>query len=170
MYCRVSRLTSSLDLAAAPAQHRLASKSVARRLSLSSQFLAKTPRLGQTSVFFQTGLKICELPLVVKKVEDVLRIGESVSRPGKYNNNNGSQGIFTITYPQEMDPEASEILAGFNRCFTAGGIFRLLETIPADEVTPAVAIHALNRIINFDKSSKLQQASVLPGYDKTDLM
>lgn len=173
MYQRLSRLTGSLDLGA-PVQYRLASKSAdksnSRRLSLGSQFLAKTPRLGQTSVFFQTGLKICELPLVVKKVEDVLKIGEPVSRSGKYNSNGSQHGIFTITFPQEMDLETSEILSGFNRCFTASGIFRLLETIPAEEVTPPVAIHALNRIINFEKVAKLQNASILPGHDKTDLM
>jgi hypothetical protein len=137
---------------------------------LSAKYLAKPPRLGQTSVFFQSGLKIRELPLVVKKVEDVLKIGESNSRPEKPNNSQSPQGIFTISLPHEMNPEDSEILAGFNRCLTSNGIFRLLETIPADEVTPPVAIHALNRIINFERAARLQQATFLPGYDKTALM
>lgn len=34
----------------------------------------RSSRIGQTSVFLQTGLKIRELPLVVKKVNDVLNI------------------------------------------------------------------------------------------------
>ena len=170
MFARLHRITGALDLATS-AQHRLTgngvSKSDVRRLSLGTSFLAKWPRLGHTSVFFQNGLKICELPLVVKKVEDVLNIGEK-SKSSKTNELH--QGLFTLTYPQEMDPETSEILAGFNRCFTASGIFRLLETIPAEEVTPPVAIHALNKIINFEKVTRLQQASILPGYDKKEYL
>jgi hypothetical protein len=73
------------------------------------------------------GLKICELPLVVKKVDDVLRIGESSAPDGK--SSASVPGIVTLTYPQDMDPETSEILSGFNRCFTASGIFRLLVSI-----------------------------------------
>lgn len=168
MISRLHRLTSALDLAtSAPHRFRTGiSKCDVRRLSLGASCPAKWPRLGHTSVFFQNGLKICELPLVVKKVEDVLKIGESRSAK----TNELQQGLFTLTYPQEMDPEISEILAGFNRCFTASGIFRLLETIPAEEVTPPVAIHALNKIINFEKVARLQQVSILPGYNKKEYL
>jgi len=166
MYPRLQRLVGSLDLAAT-IPTRLAG-SECRRFSSGNLSLAKSSRLSQTSVFFQTGLKICELPLVVKKVEDVLKIGESPNATG-----NGKPshvgGLITLSYPQEMDPEASEIVAGFNRCFTASGIFRLLETIPAEEVTPPVAVHALNRIIEFDRISKQQKLSLMPGHEKENL-
>ncbi len=169
MFGRLHRLTGALDLATS-AQHRLTGngvqKSEVRKISLGTSLLAKWPRLGHTSVFFQNGLKICELPLVVKKVEDVLKIGESKSTKP----NDLHPGLFTLTYPQEMDPETSEILAGFNRCFTASGIFRLLGTIPAEEVTPPVAIHALNKIIYFEKVARLQETSILPGFDKKDYL
>ena len=162
MYSRLSRLTSCLDLA---------TTGLTRRLSSGANLHAKSSRLGQTSVFFQTGLKICELPMVVKKVEDVLKIGElgSIGRSGK-KTPPVVDSLVTLTYPQEMDPETSEILSGFNRCFTASGIFRLLETIPADEVTPAVAVHALNRIIDFEKVSNRQKEILLPGFDKKDFL
>jgi hypothetical protein len=157
MYSRLSRLTGYLNLA---------TTGLGRRgLSSGSSRLASS-KLGQTSVFFQTGLKICELPMVVKKVEDVLKIGESgsVAKSGKKAPAVG--GLFTLTYPQEMDPETSEILSGFNRCLTSSGVFRLLETIPAEEVTPAVAVHALNRIIDFEKAASHQKETLLPGFDK----
>lgn len=40
----------------------------------SKKYPSPGSRLGQTSVFVQTGIKIRELPLVVKKVNDVLMI------------------------------------------------------------------------------------------------
>ena len=43
--------------------------------------------------------------------------------------------------------EEREIIDGFNRCFTASSIFRLLETIPRAEVTPCVAAHALRSVV-----------------------
>jgi hypothetical protein len=112
----------------------------------------------------QTGLKIRELPMVVKKVNDVLKIAS-------FNNNNTSNGAgvihpaavdpapdqlkddnFLLTYPERMDKETAELIAGLNRTFTVNGLFRLLETIPAEEVTPPVAIHALKRIIHLNNN------------------
>ena len=163
MYPRLPRFIGALDLASS-VPSRIAG-SGRRRLSSGSVLLSKSSRLGQTSVFFQTGLKICELPLVVKKVEDVLKIGEAADQSG-----NGKwshlSGLVTLTYPQEMDAEASEIVAGFNRCLTAAAIFRLLETIPAEEVTPPVAVHALNRVIDFEKVSKQQKSTFMPGFER----
>ena len=162
MYQKLPRLAVALNLAASAPFRLAAGSSQRRRFSSGNVSLSKSPRLGQTSVFFQTGLKICELPLVVKKVEDVLRIGETTEN-GKSSH---LGGLVTLTYPQEMDAEASEIVAGFNRCFTASAIFRLLETIPAEEVTPLVAVHALNRIIDFEKASRQQKSTFMPGFDR----
>ena len=98
-------------------------------------------------------------------MEDVLKIGETVNFLEK--SGTMHHGLITLTYPQEMDPEASEIVAGFNRCFTVAGIFRLLETIPAEEVTPPVAVHAINRIIEFKRNVKMQ--CFLPEYGQDNL-
>lgn len=124
----------------------------------------RTTSLGQTEVFMQSGLKISELPMVVKKVNDVLQIdiaSRSKSLPRRSND-----GAATIYFPNEesknlatskdsklefkVSEESQEIIAGFKRCFSVGGLFRLLETIPAEEVTPAVAVAALKLIVNLD--------------------
>ena len=55
----------------------------------------------------------------------------------------------------EVDDEAAEVMAGFDRCFSTVGVFKLLETIPAEEVTPPVAVHALRTIISLENSSLL---------------
>ena len=44
------------------------------------------------------------------------------------------------------------IYSGLRRCFTVNGIFKLLETIPADEVTPCVAVEALKLILTLESS------------------
>ena len=65
----------------------------------------------------------------------------------------------------EVDDEAAEVMAGFDRCFSTVGVFKLLETIPAEEVTPKVAVHALNTIISLENSSLLKKDKPPPSED-----
>lgn len=115
-------------------------------------YSSHSSRLGHTSVFVQSGLKIRELPLVVKKVNDVLQIGSSQAQP--LHNNDKRQMPPSCDH---LDAESCEIMAGFDRCCTVNGILRLLETIPAEEVTPPVAIHVLKRIINLEENNLLRR-------------
>ena len=119
----------------------------------------RSSMLGQTEVFMQSGLKISELPLVVKKVHDVLQIDiatkkKSTDDPGACTifvpNTETSKGVDDLETLSKASDESREIIAGLRRCFSVGGLFRLLETIPAEEVTPAVAVAALKLIINLD--------------------
>ena len=109
-------------------------------------YLAKRQlsKFSHTSVFMQTGLKIRELPMVVQKVNDVLKIEElnqvSKSDPSDVSPTTNN----TITLPSQQD---REIMEGFNRIVTVTGLFKVLEAIPAQEVTPTVAVHCLKRII-----------------------
>ena len=119
----------------------------------------RSSMLGQTEVFMQSGLKISELPLVVKKVHDVLQIDiatkkKSTDDPGACTifvpNTETSKGVDDLETLSKASEESREIIAGLRRCFSVGGLFRLLETIPANEVTSDVAVAALKLIINFD--------------------
>jgi hypothetical protein len=122
--------------------------------------LPRSAMLGQTEVFMQSGLKISELPLVVKKVNDVLQLGIATKRKPLSTADTGAATIYVsksdaikVKAAQEVSitsEESREIIAGLRRCFSVGGLFRLLETIPAEEVTPAVAVAALKLIINLD--------------------
>lgn len=84
--------------------------------------------------------------MVVQKVHDVLKIGDVShgldENPSKYSLANSSK----------INPEVAEILSGFQRCSTVGDMLRLLEMIPANEVVPVVAVHALKRIIFLQNS------------------
>ena len=92
----------------------------------------------------QTGLKIRELPMVVQKVNDVLKI-EELNQVSKSDSSDVSPTTNnTVTLPSQQD---REIMEGFNRIVTVTGLFKVLEAIPAQEVTPTVAVHCLKRII-----------------------
>jgi len=91
----------------------------------------------------QTGLKIRELPMVVQKVNDVLKIEELNQVPNNSSNVSTTSNN-TVTLPSQQD---REIMEGFNRIVTVTGLFKVLEAIPAQEVTPTVAVHCLKRII-----------------------
>merc|ERR1719148_537365 len=42
-------------------------------------------------------------------------------------------------------------MEGFGRCSSSSAVYRLLETIPREEVTPPVAAHALRMIIELEE-------------------
>jgi len=91
-------------------------------------------KFSRTSVFMQTGLKIRELPMVVQKVNDVLKIEEL----------NNIKPVIATALPSIQDQELMEQI---NRIVNVRGLFKLLELLPADKVTPSVAVHCLKRII-----------------------
>ena len=107
----------------------------------------------------QTGLKIRELPMVVQKVNDVLKI-EELSQIGNGSKSSASCDIadtadiavtHTVTLPSAND---REIMEGFNRIVSVSGLFKLLETLPAQKVTPTVAVHCLKRIIHLNNTRR----------------
>jgi len=106
-------------------------------------------RISETSVFIQTGHRITELPVVVKKVNDVwelyrkMGIDTTVKQP---------EDQHLVALPKELNEEEKEIIAGFNRCYNSSSIFRLLETIPVNEVTPPVAAQAYKKIVELENN------------------
>ena len=57
----------------------------------------------------------------------------------------------TVTLPSAND---REIMEGFNRIVSVSGLFKLLETVPAQKVTPTVAVHCLKRIIHLNNTRR----------------
>ena len=113
--------------------------SLARLANLSARLSVIGPRLvhsriGETSVFVQSGKKISELPVVVKKVQNVFELykqlgikAEVVEDPSR------KESTTTKVIASHMSEEEREVIGGFNRCINSSSIFRLLETIPPDE-------------------------------------
>merc|ERR1712012_977059 len=115
-------------------------------------------RIGETSVFVQSGKKISELPVVVRKVQNVFelykRLGIKAELVEDFNKESSTSSMASTS---QMNEEEREVIDGFNRCVNSSSIFRLLETIPPEEVTPSVAAHALRKITELEG-----QGSVVP--------
>ena len=47
-----------------------------------------------------------------------------------------------------VDRAMSELMEEMNRFISVESLFKFLETIPAERVTPPIAVHALKRIIH----------------------
>jgi len=106
-------------------------------------------RISETSVFIQTGHRITELPVVVKKVNDVwelyrrMGIDTTVKQP---------EDQHLVALPRELNEGEKDIMSGFNQCYNSSSIFGLLEKIPINEVTPPVAAQAYKKIVQLENN------------------
>ena len=89
-------------------------------------------RIGETSVFVQSGKKISELPVVVKKVQNVFELYKQLGIKVDASREE-STTITKVITSSHISEDEREVIGGFNRCINASSIFRLLETIPPDE-------------------------------------
>eukprot|EP00088_Acartia_fossae_P006115 TRINITY_DN1279_c0_g1_i4.p1 TRINITY_DN1279_c0_g1~~TRINITY_DN1279_c0_g1_i4.p1 ORF type:complete len:716 (+),score=170.02 TRINITY_DN1279_c0_g1_i4:592-2739(+) len=116
-------------------------------------------RISETSVFMQDGAKISEVPLIVKKVKDIFELYRRMDIKQtmcELQPTEKEKDDFIIVFPDNIAEDEMEIISGFNRCFNSASIFRLLETIPRQEVTPLVAVHALRKIIDLENSFEMR--------------
>lgn len=123
------------------------------QLSRAFQRQFSSSKFSHTSVFMQTGLKIRELPLVVKKVNDVLSLDEPRSPVT-------SSASVPIVF---VDKAMSDLMENMNRFVSVDSLFKFLETIPAEKVTPPVAVHALKRIIHLNNLSNCGRNQIKSG-------
>ncbi|KAJ8881408.1 hypothetical protein PR048_017889 [Dryococelus australis] len=115
--------------------------------------------LVSTTVILQDGVDMQELPAVVKNVKDV-----GVVTLRNFNSDSDSRKLAESSAPDvnvkatvdnskiSQETEANEMVEGFSRCYSPKGVYLLLETIPAEEVTPAVAIQAIKKIIELENN------------------
>ncbi|XP_069681423.1 FAST kinase domain-containing protein 3, mitochondrial isoform X1 [Periplaneta americana] len=141
---------------------------------------SKKEDLGQTTIILQDGLDMQELPAIVRKVKDVGLVslrnfnsknGDGSDVGGGDSNSSNSKTSLEDSVKsngkscEANNVETNEIINGLSRCFTAKGVFLLLDTIPDDEVTPLVAIHALRKIIELENNHQYRNALVRSGED-----
>jgi len=111
----------------------------------------------------QTGLSIKELPLVVKKVSDVLNLDDANNKTPKTNNNKNENSVIT--------KEAKDVMEHMNQTKTVGELFKYLEDVKSENVIPPVAIHALHCIIDLQKKQNQKLLSIhgnIPDSSKED--
>lgn len=123
---------------------------------------SKLDELGQAFILIEDGSSIRELPVIVRKVssnsflfcENKVQsdLCNSVTSDSTSNSNGGNKK------EKFNDSECKEIIEYYNKCYSARGIFAILETIPASEVTPYVALQALKRIVTLENNKAIRNA------------
>jgi len=107
--------------------------------------LATLGRVAESMVVVQAGARVAELPLLVRRVRGE---EELLARLGL---------LLPAAEAEVEEAEAAvageerEVMEGFGRCSSASAVYRLLETMPREEVTPPVAAHALRMIIELEE-------------------
>eukprot|EP00092_Neocalanus_flemingeri_P083580 GFUD01104916.1.p1 GENE.GFUD01104916.1~~GFUD01104916.1.p1 ORF type:complete len:670 (-),score=227.02 GFUD01104916.1:82-2091(-) len=122
---------------------------VARQSAVRDFSSRKGGTISETSVFIQSGHKIAELPVVVKKVKDVWELYRRMGIDTKVKQ---PEDQHLLALPKKLSEEEKEIISGFNRCYNSSSIFRLLEPIPSSEVTPQVASQAYRKIVELENT------------------
>lgn len=100
-----------------------------------------TTSLGQSSLFLQDGTTIQELPVIFRNIHG-----------NEFEAICGDEKKIEHSTDTSQEWESQEMAAGFDRCYTAKGVFKLLELIPAEEVTPEVALQALKAIFRLENN------------------
>lgn len=113
------------------------------RVRAGARGLATLGRVGESVVVVQAGSRVAELPLLVRRVrgEEELLARLGLAAP-----------VAEVLPGLPAGPgEEREVMEGFGRCSSSSAVYRLLETIPREEVTPPVAAHALRMIIELEE-------------------
>lgn len=132
----------------------------------------KRDDLGQTLILLEDGTNIRELPVIVRKVssnsvifcankaDDNLGLSDLTSGFGEEGKTETNPSSISPKASSNIDLESQEIIDYFHKCYSARGIFAILETIPANEVTPHVALQALKRIVTLENNKAIRNSTL----------
>merc|ERR1719354_1289121 len=111
-------------------------------------------RISESSVFMQNGTKISELPLIVKKVQDIFELYKwmDIKPASELQPTETEKDNFILVFPDKVSEEEREIISGFNRCFNSSSIFRLLKSLIHSHFKFKVSSHALRKIIEMENT------------------
>lgn len=118
---------------------------VSRQCSIRYCIRHSSSKLGHSTILIQDGVNIQELPIIVRRLsgKDFIVLDNNLVP-----DDNQNETVAETNSKQELD----EIINGFNRCVTTEAIFKILDTMPLDEVTPLVALHALQKTYELDNN------------------
>lgn len=118
---------------------------VSRQSSIRYSMRHASSKLGHTTILVQDGVSIQELPIIVRRLsgKDFIVLDNNL-----LTDETNHQTVAETNNKEELD----EIVNGFNRCFTTDSIFKILDTMPVEEVTPLIALHALQKTYELDNN------------------
>lgn len=116
--------------------------------------------LGQTTILVQQGCDIQELPVIVRKLgQDQFvafcsnkvptdSFNGSTPNGSDSNGKNGSQPASFINI--------EEVMKNIDNCLTTNGIFLIIDSIPSEDLTSEIAVHAFNKITRIETLVTMQ--------------
>lgn len=123
----------------------------------------KADKFGHTFALIQEGSEIRELPLIVRNVcSNEICCNECTKTNVTDINNdelvNKLNNLKNETDRKKADEEIVDVIRGFKKCSSVKSLIDLLEIVMLDEITPAVALCALKKIVELE-NFKLHIAS-----------
>lgn len=119
-----------------------------------SQNRFKTNKFGHTFVLIQEGTDIRELPVIVRNVcGDINIICKENCKANTVNNEELIKKLNNLkneTDRKKAEKEIVDVIRGFKKCSSVKSLLDLLEIVMLDEVTPAVALCALKKIVELE--------------------
>lgn len=114
----------------------------------------KAEKFGHSYVLHQEGSNIRELPVIVRNVySNEICCEEKCTEKTKINTDNlitKLKNLRNETDRKKADQEIVEVIRGFKKCSSTKSLVDLLEIVMLDEITPAVAICALKKIVELE--------------------
>lgn len=118
---------------------------VSRQSSIRYSIRYSSSKLRHTTILVQDGVNIQELPMIMRRLsgKDFVVLDNNL-----VHNDDQNETVSETNNKEELN----EIVNGFNRCVTTEAIFKILDTMPVEEVTPLVALHALEKTYELDNN------------------
>lgn len=114
----------------------------------------KVDKFGHTLVLIQEGTAIRELPLIVRNVcgsdIDCEKECTELHTIDKENLVKKLNNLKSETDQKKVDEEIVDVIRGFKKCSSVKSLIDLLEIVMLDEITPAVALCALKKIVELE--------------------
>lgn len=114
----------------------------------------KADKFGHTFVLVQEGTDIRELPLIVRNVcSSDICCEEVCSKETDIKNDELVKKIYGLkneTDRKKADEEILDVIRGFKKCSSVKSLVDLLEIVMLDEITPAIALCALKKIVELE--------------------
>ncbi|CAH1736694.1 unnamed protein product [Aphis gossypii] len=123
----------------------------------------KADKFGHTFALIQEGSEIRELPLIVRNVCSNEICCNECTKTNVIDINNDElvnklNNLKNETDRKKADEEIVDVIRGFKKCSSVKSLIDLLEIVMLDEITPAVALCALKKIVELE-NFKLHIAS-----------
>lgn len=110
--------------------------------------------LGQTTILVQQGCDIQELPVIMRKIDhdDIVALCSNTTSVNDIMTRRGGGAAAIINSSTDSDVAIKQL----NECVSSKGVLSVIDDIPEAELTPDIAIVALEKVYDFNSLIELR--------------